>query len=173
MFSFDVLLLGKSMLGSCSLKKLPGRGIFSCFRHQAMMWGWACTVVEPIFPRVTEKDGDEPVPLLGVWSTQTHFFIRGIWNSASLRKSKRSHCWPAVSFLQYFRYWTMPYAKCRDQSYGLDTTVFITVGRLLVLMMITVSPCELLLFQICPLGPWGQRSFSSALLLETKAPLWH
>lgn len=125
------------------------------------------------FPRVTEKGEDESVLLLGIWSTQMHFFIRGIWNSDSLRKSKRSLCWPAVFFLGYVWYQTMPYAKSIDHSYGLETTVFITVGRLLVLMVITVSPCELLLFQICPLGSWGQKSFSSASLLGTEAPHWH
>lgn len=74
-------------------------------------------------------------------------------------------CWLQSYTGSYFRYWTAPHAKYRGQSYVWDTAVFITVGRLLILMMITVFPCEFLLFQM---SQFGQGSFCSALLLGTE-----
>lgn len=74
-------------------------------------------------------------------------------------------CWLQSYTGSYFRYWTVPHAKYREQSYVWDTAVFITVGRSLILMMITVFPCEFLLFQM---SQFGQGSFCSALLLGTE-----
>lgn len=74
---------------------------------------------------------------------------------------------------QLFQVLNCTNAKCREQSYVWDTTVFITLGRWLVLMTITVPLCESLILHSCLLRPCGQKWFSSVLLLVTKTSFWH